>query len=131
MKKSIYFLICVSLIIVSCVPKNQQEDKLIGKWSMHKIYDGETDVTSEHNPKNNRWIEFKEDGSFESDGDPYGQNTGNWNIDAGKSILFINSDSDDDDSEWNISFKGDQTIWTGIGTPRKEGFKLIHRKESN
>lgn len=96
---------------------------------MHKIYEVEKDVTSEHNPKNNRWIEFKEDGSFESDGEPYGHNTGKWNIDTKKSILFINSDSDDDDSEWNISFKDDQTIWTGIGTPRKEGFKLIHIKE--
>ena len=74
---------------------------------MYKIYEADKDVTSEHNPKNNRWIKFDEDGSFESDGDPYGHNTGQWRLDNEKSILFIDSDVEDDDSEWNISFNDD------------------------
>ena len=104
------------------------EKQLIGKWMMEKIYDGENDVTSEHNPKGNRWIKFNRNGSFESGGDPYGYNDGNWELDNKRAVLFLNSNEDGDDSEWKIMFKEDKITWTGIGTPRQEGFKLIHKR---
>lgn len=129
MKKSRFLLLCIVLMMVSCTSKNEREAQLNGKWNMYKIFELEKDVTSEHNPNNNRWITFHEDGTFESDGDPYGYNTGKWTLDTEKAILFIDSDSEDDDSEWNISFKDAQLIWTGIGAPRKEGFTLIYLKE--
>jgi len=43
-------------------------------------------------------------------------------------ILFLDSNTEDDDSEWKIDFDDNKTIWTGIGTPRQEQFKLISKK---
>ncbi len=96
---------------------------------MYKVYEYEKDVTEKHNPKNDRWIEFKPDGSFTSGGEPFGQNTGKWTADNEKSVLYIDSDVDDDDSEWKISFADDQMVWTGIGHPRKENTKLVHKRK--
>jgi len=105
------------------------EKQLLGKWRMEAVYNGDQNVTLIHNPKNNRWIKFNRNGSFESGGDPHGYNVGNWELDTENSKLFLNSNMEDDDSEWKISFKDGKTIWTGIGTPRQEGFKLIHKRE--
>ena len=81
--------------------------------------------------QNNRWIIFNDDGTFISGGDPFGKNTGKWKIDDNKSVLFIDSNIDDDDSEWNVKFNGDEMTWTGIGHPRKENTKLIHTRDIN
>lgn len=114
--------------LYSCSGNQAPKKQLIGKWTMVKVFDGENDVTNEHNPKNNRWIKFNRNGSFESGGDPHGYNDGNWELDPEKLILFLDSNTEDDDSEWRISFDENKTVWTGIGTPRQERFKLIHMK---
>ncbi len=95
---------------------------------MDKIYEGERDVTIAHNPENNRWIKFNRNGSFESGGDPYGYNDGNWSIDDEKSTLFLNSSVENDDSEWKVIFQNGKMIWTGIGTPRQESFRLTYSR---
>ena len=114
--------------VFSCSTNQSPKKQLLGKWTMVKVYDRENDVTNKHNPKNNRWIKFNRNGSFESGGDPHGYNDGNWELDSEKLILFLDSKIEDDDSEWKISFEDNKTIWTGIGTPRQEGFKLIHKR---
>lgn len=127
--KNIYYTICAILLILgSCDSKDNLNKKILGTWYIHRIYDGEKDVTNEHNPKNDRWIKFNKNGSFESDGTPYGYNDGNWELDIDKSTLFIDSKIENDDSEWNIIFKGEEFIWTGIGTPRQENFKIVQKK---
>ena len=128
MKSVNYLLICFFITFVSCSTKKSQEKQILGKWKMEKVYEGEQEVTAIHNPKNNRWIKFNRNGSFESGGDPYGYNDGTWELDLEKSILFIDSKTEGDDSEWNVTFEEDKLIWTGIGTPRQESFKIINRK---
>ena len=96
---------------------------------MEKVYEYGKDVTESHNPQHDRWIEFKDDGTFVSDGTPFGRNTGRWKVDNETSILYIDSDVDDDDSEWHITFDKDLCTWTGIGHPRKENTKLVHRRK--
>jgi hypothetical protein len=127
--KKIAFLSTVILFLnSSCDRSKSIDEQLIGKWTMEKVYEYDKDETEKHNPKKNRYVIFNADGTFVSDGDPFGRNTGKWTVDNKKSILFIDSDVDDDDSEWNVSFNGDETTWTGIGHPRKENTKLIHKK---
>lgn len=121
----------ILLFAFSCNMTNSQDSKLLGVWTMDKVYEFGEDVTEKHNPQNNRWIEFNGDGTFISDGDPGGRNTGKWRFDDEKAILYIDSDVEGDDSEWNISFEGDETVWTGIGHPRKENTKLVHKKRIN
>ncbi|BDD12102.1 hypothetical protein FUAX_45340 (plasmid) [Fulvitalea axinellae] len=108
--------------------KKDLKRRLVGKWTMVKVYDGDNDVTEKHNPKNNRWIKFNRNGSFESGGDPHGYNDGEWEFDSKKKVLFLDSNTKDDDSEWKVSFEGNKMIMRGIGTPRQEGFKLISKK---
>ena len=124
-----WLAILTLLVFFSCKPSRSLENEIVGVWTMEKVYEFEEDVTEKHNPKNNRWIEFREDGTFVSDGDPGGRNTGTWLMDTQNAILYIDSDMEGDDSEWNVSFKGEETTWTGIGHPRKENTKLVHRKK--
>lgn len=129
MKITNYTLIILSFLLVSCSSKKNMEKQLLGKWMMNAVYENDQNVTSKHNPENNRWIKFNRNGSYESGGDPHGYNDGEWELDVEKAILFLDSNMEDDDSEWKISFKDDKTIWTGIGTPRQEGVKLVLKKE--
>lgn len=121
----------ILIILSSCIQSNRLDKNIIGTWTMDKVYEYGNEVTEKHNPKNDRWIEFKADGSFISDGEPFGRNSGRWTTDNDKSILYIDSDVDDDDSEWKVTFNKDQITWTGIGHPRKENTKLIHKRKTD
>ena len=122
--------VIIFILVTSCGLSETLEKKLIGKWTMEKVYEYGKDVTAKHNPSHNRYFRFNEDGTFMSDGDPFGKNTGRWRVDNEKSILYIDSDTEDDDSEWKVTFKDDETIWTGIGHPRKENTTLVHKRSS-
>jgi hypothetical protein len=123
------FLILIGLMVLSCGSPDKLDRQLVGTWMMHNVFEYDKDVTEIHNPSDNRWIEFKEDGSFVSDGDPFGRNTGRWKADHETSVLYLDSDREDDDSEWKVTITGDQLIWTGIGHPRKENTKLVHSRK--
>ncbi len=125
---SSFALILASVFIPGCSSRATLEKQLLGKWTMEKVYEYGGDSSLKHNPNHNRYFQFNPDGTFISDGDPFGRNTGRWTVDNEKSILFIDSDVEDDDSEWNVMMAGDSTIWTGIGHPRKENTKLVHLK---
>ncbi|MEP7266345.1 MAG: glycoside hydrolase family 43 C-terminal domain-containing protein [Saprospiraceae bacterium] len=119
--------VCILFVIScsNCKSKDTLNTQLIiGKWAMLKVYEYETDQSLKHNPNQNRWIQFNKDGTFLSDGDPFGKNTGRWKLDNKDSQLLIDSEVDDDDSEWKINFKKDTLIWTGIGHPRKENTRI-------
>jgi Domain of unknown function (DUF5004) len=127
--RTILLLLAFSAMLIACGTADTLDKKLVGKWTMEKVYEYGEDVTAKHDPSDNRYLQFNSDGTFISDGDPFGRNTGRWKTDNEKSILFIDSDLDDDDSEWKVTFAGDETIWTGIGHPRKENTKLVHKRE--
>ena len=64
MKLNLYLLtfFLFLLIFTSCSDKTVEE-KLIGKWKLIEIYDGKKDISKERNPKKDRLIEFKIDGT--------------------------------------------------------------------
>jgi hypothetical protein len=128
MKHSL-LLLFVSLLTVSCAHPDQLDQQIIGTWAMDKVYEYDIEVTEKHNPKKDRWIEFKTGGSFVSDGEPFGRNTGKWTADNQQAVLFLDSEVEDDDSEWKVTFTADLMLWTGIGHPRKEQTKLVHRRK--
>ena len=121
-------IISVFLILVSCNNESSLDEQIVGKWSLDKIYEYENDETLKHNPNGNRYIQFNEDGTYISDGDPHGSNTGRWKVDNEKSVLFIDSEVEDDDSEWNVKFEDGLMIQTGIGHPRQENTKLVLKR---
>ena len=126
----IAFLIFCIILFMRCANSHEQLRKdLVARWEMERVFDNGQEVTSEHNPKGNRWIEFKSDGSFESGGDPYGNNTGTYSLNYELKSLYIDSDvGDDDDSQWIIEIEGDKMTWEGTGAEWAERFKLVHRR---
>lgn len=104
-------LLLSAVLLTSCGAKKQKQ--LVGKWNMTKVYNDGVDVSSEHNPQNDRWVTFAEDGSFQSGGTPYGENMGTWSFnEAG--FLFLNSDAGEgDDSYWEVTIDKGRMTWTG------------------
>lgn len=129
MKIKTTILLLTVIFATSCNREENLDSKIIGTWTMEKVYEYDNDVTEKHNPQKDRWIEFKSDGSFVSDGQPFGRNTGRWTTDNDNSVLNLDSDVDDDDSEWKVAFEKDQMTWNGIGHPRKENTRLVHERK--
>ncbi len=101
-------------------------EQMIGRWAMETVMLGDDDVTSEHDPQDERWIEFHQDGKFFSDGEPYGANQGVWTVDEEASTFFLDSDVENDDSDWHVWFEDDKMYWRGIGDPKKERYVLSY-----
>lgn len=107
-----------------------QASDIAGHWMMHAVYQEGRDVTSEHNPEKDRYIIFKEDGTFESGGSPWGKNTGKYTYLAADKSLFLDSDAgEEDDSNWVVSMNGDTLSWRGVGTAWAEEFQIVHLKK--
>lgn len=122
--KSVIIILAVLTTLISC---NNSSNPIHGKWVMHQVIQDGKDVTLKHNPENDRYFIMHENGTFESGGQPYGENTGKYIFDTAAKTLFIDSDiGPDDDSNWKISFETGQMIWQGYGTEWAERFKIIH-----
>ena len=131
MKRHLIYTLFI-LLMVSCSASHSLTRGLTHTWKMMQVSSDGNDVSQEHNPNNDRFIRFTEDGSFESGGTPTGTNTGKYMLNINEGTLFLDSDAgEDDDSKWNILIKGDEMTWTGIGSAWHEGFKITFKKASN
>jgi len=123
--KNLIFLFLITLM--SCATDTQSQ--LTGKWMMHKVIQDKKDVTEEHNPHNERYFHMKDDGTFLSDGRPYGENRGKYIFNKVEKTLMIDSDAGaDDDSNWKIIIKNNTMIWKGYGSEWAEGFEIHYIK---
>lgn len=118
----------LALILLLGCTSPSVESQVEGKWMMTKVLQHDNDVTAEHNPAGDRWIEFMRDKTFKSGGSPYGENTGTWYLKNDGNVLYLASSVENDDSEWNLTIGVDEMQWTGIGDPGKEAFTLIHTR---
>lgn len=121
-------LVIVFLVLLAGCSGTSIEDQLSGKWSMDRVLQNDQNVTAEHNPENDRWIQFKEDKTFTSGGTPFGENSGTWYLKNDNKVLYLDSSVENDDSEWDLVIHGDEMQWTGIGDPGKEAFTLIYSR---
>lgn len=106
-----------------------RKKQIVGNWKMVGVLEYGKNTTSTHNPKDNRFIIINNDGTFLSGGDPFGENNGTWSL--SENVISIDSEVDDDDSDWNVTFCNDTMVWTGIGHPRKENTSLLHIRVKN
>ncbi len=121
-------MVILLLMIGSSSCSAQKKSPLWGKWSMHQVWQHGENVTKQHNPQQDRWIEFSQNGTFRSNGTPYGPNSGGYHIES-DGTLFIDSDAGpDDDSRWNYSFKEGHMTWTGVGSEFAKGFVIIYQR---
>ena len=130
------YLVIINLLLCSInansvsppmsVPETNPSVWIVGKWKMVTVLEGNQDITPVHNPNNDRWIEFKEDGTFESGGGPQGENSGIYQVDNQANTLFLDSDAGDgDDSNWRLQFREHLLYMRGIGTNRQEMTTVI------
>lgn len=130
------FLLSALLCLLSCIKAEEEsvkEPTIIGKWEMHKVFDGDSDVTRDanFNPEGNRWAQFNSDSTFITDGDPYGRNTGRWSLNDSTKVLFLDSDADEgDDSYWIVDIKSDTMHWQGTNSAFTELLRVIHLRST-
>jgi len=122
-------------LVAACHSSHQDHAKalsveVVGRCLMKKVYHDGVDVTRQHNPSDNRWFEFSADGTFISDGDPHGRNTGTWTLEEASQELHIDSDAgEDDDSYWIVSLKSDTMRWNGARFDWNKRFALLHVRQ--
>lgn len=127
MNKALVFIIV--LLVISCSTDRDINNIIIGKWYMSKVYELGEDVTEQHNPLNERWVNFKEDGTFESGGKPAEYNAGKWNIDPETGELYLDSDAgEEDDSYWKVSFIEGRMNWQGSKFEFNKRFSIEHER---
>ena len=127
--------VCTLLLVYACgspQPKETQAaSAIIGTWTMEQVLRDGADVTREHNPADNRWIRFDSKGTFTSDGDPMGRNTGRWSLADSSSELYLDSDAgENDDSYWIVSFASDTMRWAGARFDFNKRFELVHLRST-
>ena len=71
---------------------SNKEEGITGEWQMYKVIKDGQDVTSEHDPYNERFLILKGDSTFESGGRPFGKNTGKYDFNTANQTLFLDSD---------------------------------------
>lgn len=102
------------------------DDPRVGRWDLHQVRQAGADVTAEHDPQDERFIELLPDGRFQSGGAPHGPNTGRWSVDAETGELWIDSDAgESDDSYWMPTLHGDTMVWRGTRGFGQQ-FTLVH-----
>jgi hypothetical protein len=121
-------MLFITLLFLGCTSDNG--DDITGKWLMHKVIQDGKDVSSEHDPHDERFLILRDDSSIESGGGPYGKNTGKYVFNSEDHTLFLDSDAgSDDDSQWKITIRGDIMHWQGNGSEWATGFELIHLRD--
>lgn len=129
MTRYLFFGLLLAASLFACQESSITSDQLINKWNMGAIIQNEKDVSAQHNPNHNRWIELQADGTFISDGDPYGRNTGKWTFDQKTKELFLDSDvGEGDDSYWIMSSTNNGMILTGTRSAFTRQFSMVWEK---
>jgi hypothetical protein len=83
-------------------------------------------VTTRENPNQDRFIDFRSDGSFRSGGEPYGPVNGSWEILPDKVLQITPEDNDEvGESTWKVTFDKSQMIWRGTGNATLERFEIF------
>jgi hypothetical protein len=119
----------ILLALLTACALNSSND-LKGTWLMHKVMLNGQDVTTEHDPYDERFIILGKDSTFESGGRPFGKNTGKFVFNPGDQTLFLDSDAGpDDDSQWKVTIRGDTMHWIGYGSEWAVNFELIHTRK--
>jgi hypothetical protein len=121
----ILITLLITVVFAGCTSNTKNE--ITGKWLMYKVIRDGENVTSEPDPYNERFLILKSDGSFESGGRPFGENTGKYVFNPADHTLFLDSDAGpEDDSRWIVTIRGDTMHWQGYGSEWAKGFELIH-----
>ena len=126
LKNTLVLLILCSAVY-SCSPLLSK--KIVGTWKMQQVLDLNDDVSTLHNPDDDRWITFYKDQTFKSGGGPFGENAGKWELNENTATLYLDSDAgEEDDSYWIIDISTDDMEWKGTKFDFAKRFTLRHTR---
>lgn len=114
MKKIIFYLLLFSFSVVIFSRCNtaveRREDSLINKWRMTKFLQQGHEVSKRFNPKGDRWIQFKDEGTYVAEGGPFPPTSGTFNLND--NLLHLKSnEGPSEDVNWLIEIKKDKMIF--------------------
>lgn len=95
MKKSLFTLICFTLIFSSCkkyeegpgISLRTKKARVVGEWKMEKLFINDEDTPLTPDEKNIKWI-FKKDGNYEYQAATYNE-IGTWSFDIKRELIFL------------------------------------------
>ena len=95
MKKSLFTLICLTLIFSSCkkyeegpgISLRTKKARVVGEWKMEKLFINDEDTPLTPDEKNIKWI-FKKDGNYEYQAATYNE-IGTWSFDIKRELIFL------------------------------------------
>jgi hypothetical protein len=95
MKKSLFTLICLTLIFSSCkkyeegpgISLRTKKARVVGEWKMEKLFIDDEEILLTPDEKNNKWI-FKKDGNYEYQTARYTE-IGTWSFDIKRELIFM------------------------------------------
>ena len=89
---------------------------LSGKWEVIKVTESGQDITSIQGTGASRWIRFNTDGTFESDGKPFGDMRGTYSLDEPSGRILLKRDGYDRSvSVWMVAYEGYDLVFNGAG----------------
>ncbi len=95
MKKSLFTLICLTLIFSSCkkyeegpgISLRTKKARVVGEWKMEKLFINDEDTPLTPDEKNIKWI-FKKDGNYEYQAATYNE-IGTWSFDIKRELIYL------------------------------------------
>lgn len=92
---------------------------------MDRVYEKKVNVTNRENPNRDRFIIFSADGTFTSDGQPYGPVSGTWELLPDKTLRISPTGSGEvGPSQWIVSISGATMTWKGTGDETLERLEV-------
>lgn len=103
-----------------------------GSWTIEQVLRGKEDITGTDTLARNQRIEFNREGRYMSYTGTEMIDSGAYRINENTSRLYLQSDVEDSESEWNVWFspKGMMTIQLINGNKHAENFRYVYRRTS-
>ncbi len=121
MKFQYYFLTLIfcSVLLFSCnTTAEKNMDSIVQKWEMSKFEIDQTDQTQRFNPNRDVWLEFKDDGTYYTEGGPFPPESGTYSFD-GSELTMDSNIANAESIFWNVSIIGNKMVFSRISNQNK------------
>lgn len=102
-----------------------------GTWAIEQVKRGKEDVTSTDTLAQNQTLEFNREGRYLSYSGQEKIDSGAYRLNEQQAILYLESETNDKPSEWNVWFdpSGTMTLRMRDGSKHGESFTYIYRRQ--
>ena len=103
-----YLFLVLCFIFFACDSQQRKElDTIIGKWKIYKTKVGARDISKSADPTNENGLEFRENGTFHSFGNPGHLDEGVYSLQEGGILILESSKNKHAVSKARVEIRGD------------------------